>query len=46
MLPLVGSYHSEGSEVKLMIKLYSKGAMSSVLSSLHTGMNPVLGIVI
>jgi len=42
VLPLVGSSHGEGSEVKLMIKLYDKGAMSSVLSSLHAGMNPVL----
>ena len=38
VLPLDGSQCNEGSEVKLMVKLYSKGAMSSILSSLNVGM--------
>ena len=37
VLPLVGNYHNEGSEVKLMVKLYNNGAMSSILSSLNIG---------
>ena len=37
VLPLVGDCHNEASEVKLMVKLYNKGAMSSILSSLHIG---------
>lgn len=45
VLPLVGGCHGEGSEVKLMVKLYNKGAMSSILSSLHVGMNSVLSMV-
>ena len=46
VLPLDGSCHGEGSEVKLMVKLYSKGAMASILSSLHVGMDHILCVAI
>ena len=38
VLPLDGSCQNDGAEVKLMVKLYNNGAMSSILSSLHIGM--------
>ena len=38
VLPLEDSCQNDGAEVKLMVKLYNNGAMSSILSSLHIGM--------
>lgn len=38
VLPLDSSCQDDGAEVKLMVKLYNNGAMSSILSSLQIGM--------